>query len=76
MLLTSTTSYINNNLIPALAGLVEGGIILRAVIKITDGIEKGASLTEIFHSIENLLKAAAIGICIIAIVASLKGYFS
>lgn len=76
MLLTSTTSYINNNIIPVLAGLVEGGIILRAVIKITDGMEKGASFTEIFQSIKKLLVADAIGVCIVAIVASLKGYFS
>lgn len=76
MLLTSTTSYINNNIIPVLAGLVEAGIILRAVIKITDGMEKGASFIEIFQSIKNLLIADAIGVCIVAIVASLKGYFS
>ncbi len=76
MLLTSTTNYINNNIIPVLAGLVEGGIILRAVIKITDGMEKGASSTEIFQSIKKLLVADAIGVCIVAIVASLKGYFS
>ena len=76
MLLTSTTSYINNNIIQVLAGLVEAGIILRAVIKITDGMEKGASFTEIFQSIKNLLIADAIGVCIVAIVASLKRYFS
>lgn len=75
MLLTATTAYINSHIIPVLAGLVEAGIVFRIAIKISDGLHEEVSFGEIFQRIRKLLMAAAIGICIIAVVSSIKHYF-
>lgn len=75
MLLTATTKYINQNLYPALIGIIEVGIVFRIIMKGIDAQTEGLSFSEFLNQIKKLIVAGIIGIVIGSLVAVFQKYY-
>lgn len=75
MLLTTTTAYINGNILPALIGIIEAGIVFRLLMKAINAQEKGSSFSEFIRQSRHLIVAAIIGVGIAGTLITIKKYF-
>lgn len=75
VLLTATVSYIQSEIMPVLAGIATGGIVVQVIRKGIKAQEDGISFTEFLLQVKKLILAGAIIITAASIVATIKIHY-
>lgn len=75
MILTSTTAYIQDNLVNGLLAIISVGIMFRFILQGIKAQEEGKSLSEFWLQSRKTLFAGIISVCLTAFVTVVKNYY-